>query len=76
MEQHEIKQISLMCDQVLDLANARPPDNYYQSLPFCIIDAVFSINSRYAITEDTVSRFCKHFNLIAKGPQRWPPVSK
>lgn len=75
MEEHEIKQIALLCDKVLDLTNARPPSEYYQSLPLCIIDAVFSINSAYKITTNTVDRFCEHFSLAIKGKQRRPLVS-
>lgn len=31
---------------------------YYRSLVFCIIDAVYSINSVYTSTRNTVKRFC------------------
>ena len=35
---------------------------FYQSLPLCVIDAVYSIGVRYSSTEATVQRFCEHFN--------------
>lgn len=31
---------------------------YYRSLVFCVIDAVYSINSKYTSTSNTVKRFC------------------
>ncbi|MBV9081269.1 MAG: hypothetical protein JOZ62_01235 [Acidobacteriaceae bacterium] len=37
-------------------------DDRYQSLPLCIIDAVYSIGVRYESTERTVDNFCKWTN--------------
>lgn len=39
-------------------------DDRYQSLPLCIVDAVYSIGVRYESTERTVDDFCKwsHWN--------------
>lgn len=52
----------------LDLATARlRPEHDYASLPFCVIDAVFSIAARYeAVTKPTVVRFAQ-----AQVPE-WP----
>jgi hypothetical protein len=36
---------------------------YYQSLPLCVIDTVFSIGARYTSTSNTVQRFCTYFNV-------------
>jgi len=61
----EIKKISEYCDRILDLKNARLSDEYfYQSLPLCIIDAVFSIGVNYEGTRRTVIRYCNYFNLL------------
>lgn len=60
----DIKKLSEYCDRVLDLKNSRLGDEYfYQSLPFCIIDAVFSIGVRYEGTRRTVIRYCDYFNF-------------
>ncbi len=52
------------CNRVLPLHSASLGDEYYyQSLPLCIIDAVFSINVKYQSTQNVVSRYCQHFGL-------------
>lgn len=48
----------------LDLKNLKLGDEYYyNSLPLCVIDAVYSIGVRYTSTQNTVERFCSYFNL-------------
>lgn len=62
---NEIKTLAAYAEQVLpplasaDLSN----EYYYQSLPLCIIDAVYSIGVRYEGVRNTVKRYCEHFNL-------------
>lgn len=52
------------CESLLDLDNARlGRENYYQSLPFCVINAVFSIGVRYESVLRVVKRYCKEFDL-------------
>jgi len=52
------------CKAQLDLELVRLENEYkYHSLPFCVIDTVFSIGARYASTEKTVARFCDYFQL-------------
>ena len=51
------------CEEKLDLKNAKPSNEYYCSLPLCILDAVYSIGVRYAATRNVVSRYCKKYNL-------------
>lgn len=36
---------------------------YYQSLPLCIIDAVFSIGIKYQTVQNVVQRYCNFFKL-------------
>ena len=36
---------------------------YYQSLPLCIIDAVFSIGIKYQTVQKVVQRYCNFFKL-------------
>ncbi|MEP7246470.1 MAG: hypothetical protein ABI885_22715 [Gammaproteobacteria bacterium] len=48
----------------LPLASAQLPDEYYyQSLPLCVIDAVYSIGVRYSGVKNVVRRYCNHFGL-------------
>jgi len=48
-------------DAVLDLAHARYGDEFfYQSLPLCVLDAVFSIGIRYQVVRNVVARYCAH----------------
>ena len=60
----EIQRISDYCRQVLDLNNARLEDEYfYQSLPICVIDSVYSIRARWEAVRQVVIRYCNYFNL-------------
>ncbi len=57
---NEIQALTDKCTNVLDLNGASLPDEYfYQSVPLCIIDAVFSIGVRYTSVQNVVSRFCE-----------------
>lgn len=48
----------------LDLERASLADEYfYQSLPLCVLDAVYSINANYKGTRSTVKRYCDYYNL-------------
>ena len=51
------------------------PEYFYQSLPFCVIDAVFSLGVRYEGTRRTVMSYCDYFNLqrIRKDRKMLPP---
>jgi hypothetical protein len=71
MNKHEIGVIVAFCRNHLDLRNAKLDQAYfYQSLPLCVIDTVFSIGVRYQSTEMTVRRFCDHFGLtLSRGKQ-------
>lgn len=56
--------LSEYCDHVLGLQHAKLSDEYfYQSLPLCVIDAVFSLGVRYEGTRQTVIRYCKYYDL-------------
>src|SRR5215831_3410587 len=52
-----VERIVMRVREVLDLAPI-PEGQLYESLALCIIDAVYSISSRYESTERTVSDFC------------------
>lgn len=37
---------------------------YYFSMPFCIIDTVFSIGAKYQCVRNVVERYCKYYDLV------------
>ncbi|MFP4052108.1 MAG: hypothetical protein ACLFVB_10265 [Thermoplasmata archaeon] len=52
------------CADILDLDEIELGDEFfYNSLPLCVIDAVFSIGVLYTSTRNTVERYCNYFNL-------------
>jgi hypothetical protein len=56
--------LATYCDIKLELKNAYLNDEYYYySLPFCVIDAIFSINVNYIATRNTVLRYADKYNL-------------
>jgi hypothetical protein len=53
------ERIAQYCKVHLNLQNAELSEEYYyRSLPFCIIDAVFSLAARFSSTRNAVIRFC------------------
>jgi hypothetical protein len=60
----KVAQIASLCEQEFDLQDARLGDEYfYQSLPLCVIDAVYSIGVKYGGVRNVVKRYCDHFGL-------------
>lgn len=60
----EVSIIAAHAEKVLPLAAAQLGDEYfYQSLPLCVIDAVYSIGVRYEGVRNTINRYCAHFNV-------------
>ena len=58
------EQFIVYCENVLDLRNASLSDEfYYQSLPLCLIDSVFSINVRYTSVKNVLKRYSMHYDL-------------
>ena len=52
------------CLAELSLATAElSREYYYDSLPQCVIDAVFSIGVKYGSTRKTVIKYCEKFNI-------------
>ena len=63
----------------LDLSEPLNPEEYaYQSLPLCILDAVFSINAKYESTRNVVERYCRHYRLrqVRRNTLCLPPVEE
>jgi hypothetical protein len=57
---HDVELIAAGAGAVLPLATARLGDEYfYQSLPLCVIDAVYSIGVRYGGVQRVVARYCE-----------------
>ncbi|MPW22401.1 hypothetical protein GCT13_37640 [Paraburkholderia sp. CNPSo 3157] len=68
--------IASWCHSFLPLESAYLGDEYYyQSLPLCLIDAVFSIRTQYKAAQNVVSRYCRHFELrqFREGRTSTPP---
>lgn len=52
-------------NRMLQLASASLGNEYfYQSLPLCVIDAVWSIGVRYESVRNVVDRYCKKWDLL------------
>ena len=52
------------CQNQLPLAQTTLSNSYYyDSLPYCIIDAVFSIGVKYTSTQNVVKSYCTYYGL-------------
>lgn len=74
---NDIEVIAAHAERVLPLASACLGDEYYyQSLPLCVIDAVYSIGVRYEGVKNVVARYCARFDLrrIRTTKGAFPPV--
>jgi hypothetical protein len=83
MNQADIIQIANYCQAELGLKPSSSTDeDYYCSLPLCVIDTVFSIGALYQSTLRTVKRFCDYFGVEMVSTVRDPdpglqlPVSR
>lgn len=60
----DVNRVAKYCYKNLALENAELSEEfYYQSMPLCIIDSVFSIGVNYSAVENVIERYCKYFNL-------------
>ncbi|MHA5218531.1 hypothetical protein [Dysosmobacter sp. Phy] len=60
----KVDSLCTACESTLDLASASlSPSYYYDSLPYCIIDAVFSIGVKYTSTQNVVKSYCTYYGL-------------
>lgn len=67
------------CREKLDLENIELGDEYfYNSLPLCVIDAVFSIAVRYEVTRNVVNNFCRKIKIKKLRPLKngYPDTKK
>jgi len=77
MDLSYVEKVVRGCEEMLNLRNARLSDEYfYQSLPLCVIDAVYSLGVRYESTKRVVVKYCDYFNLrrIREDKESIPPV--
>lgn len=52
------------CESTLNLSSASLSSSYYyDSLPYCVIDAVFSIGVKYTSTQNVVKNYCSYYGL-------------
>lgn len=73
----EVKKIVEYCQKHLNLSNATLPDEYfYNSLPFCVIDSIFSIGANYRSVRNVVVRYCDHFKLTRIRENEIPPMKE
>ncbi len=73
------ERIAQYCESHLNLRGAELSEEYYyHSLPFCIIDAVYSLGARYTSTRNTVKWFCEVQGLQRLRPKGspYPDISK
>lgn len=58
------KKIIDFLEENFELEKLEMPNEYrYQSIPLCVIDAIFSIGAKYTSTANTVEKYCQKFNL-------------
>ena len=59
-----IEMLCQACEETLNLKNAELSSSYYyDSLPHCVIDAVFSIGAKYTSTTNVVKSYCAYYGL-------------
>ena len=61
--QRSAEVVAACCEKSLALDGKLGCEYFYQSLPLCVIDAVFSIGVRYKSVQRVVRRYCDYFNL-------------
>jgi hypothetical protein len=57
-----------MIVQALPPLAERGPEFRYTSLPFCVLDAIFSINARYGQVQNVIQRYADHYRLPVYRP--------
>lgn len=70
------QEVAALCKAKLDLAHAAASDDWYQSLPLCVIDTVFSIGAHYTSTLNTVVRFSTYLGLKCFTTDKRPPIEE
>lgn len=79
MTDTNIRKVSDFCRNNLTLADAKLSNEYYyNSLPLCVIDAVYSIGVKYTATQNVVERFCRYAQTGRYRPHgsAFPPTAE
>jgi hypothetical protein len=67
MTNNKPKEVTVMIEYIsknIDLLNLKlSREFYYNSIVFCVTDAIYSINANYESTKNTVIRYCKKNGL-------------
>jgi hypothetical protein len=66
------------CIDNLELDEADQFEDYFSSAAFCVMNSIFSINTKYEAVLNALNRFCKHFDLtLAHNVNgQIPPIKK
>lgn len=60
----EVQSLYSACESIFALDKLKLSESYYyDSLPLCVIDAVFSMGVRYTSTQNVVKNYCSYFSL-------------
>ena len=60
----EVEKVVECCQQKLGLSTAEERDPIpYQSVPLCVIDAVYSVRAPYESVRDSIGRYCNFFGV-------------
>jgi hypothetical protein len=77
VDESDMVALAEYCRTTLDLSSSKLGEEYYfQSLPLCVIETVFSIGARYESTVQTVRKFCAYFGLkLCREQMEFPETS-
>ena len=60
----DAERLASACERIFPLESLTlGPSYYYDSLPLCFIDAVFSIGVKYSSTQNVVKHYCSYYGL-------------
>ena len=60
----DAERLANACERIFPLKDLTlSPSSSYDSLPLCLIDAVFSIGVKYTSTQNVVKHYCAYFKL-------------
>jgi hypothetical protein len=78
MEERETIRLAKYCEEKLSFSMmAIRPEYRYQSLPLCVIDAVFSMNVKYKGVQNIIKRYCGYFHLKENREyEDYPPIEE
>ncbi len=74
-----IQKVSDFCIGNLDLKTSKlGPEYYYASMPLCVIDSIFSLNTKYATVIKLVKNLCDYYQIApyAKNSKVYPPLDE